>query len=93
MSKNAPLQVRLYGHDACCLCDEAEAMLRALQFEYSFEVQKIDVRADEQWANLRCHIPVVTINGSHRVALRITPQRLRRAFDRALLRRKNLETP
>jgi glutaredoxin len=90
-SDTAPLQVHLYGHEKCCLCAEAEVMLRELSHEYSFELQKVDVRADEQWANLRCQIPVVTVDGGNRVALRITPQRLRRAFDRALSRRQTTE--
>lgn len=78
-----PFHVVLYGHEKCCLCHEAAAMLSTLHHEYSFEVEKIDVLADEKYAILRCQIPVVTIDGSNRVALRITTARLRRAFERA----------
>ena len=82
-----PFRVVLYGHEQCCLCDDAASLLSELHNDYSFEVEKIDVRADEKHASLRCQIPVVTIDGGNRVALRITTMRLRRAFERASQRR------
>ncbi len=78
------LQVVLYGKPGCCLCDECESLLRGLQSEFGFTLQKIDISRDEtlreRW---KCHIPVVTVNGHNRVALRITEARLRRALLRA----------
>ena len=82
-----PFRVVLYGHEKCCLCHEAAELLDELHDEYSFEVEKVDVRADEKHASLRCQIPVVTIDGGNRVALRVTEARLRRAFRCASQRR------
>jgi glutaredoxin len=80
------LQVRLYGKPGCCLCDECEEILRRLQNEYSFALEKHNIEDDavlrERW---RCHIPVVTVNHRQRVALRVTEERLRRALNKALL--------
>ena len=79
-----PFHVALYGRRDCCLCDGAAALLEALRPDWVFTLEKIDIDDDpdlrERW---NCHIPVITINGAHRVALRITEQRLRRAFARA----------
>jgi glutaredoxin len=78
------LQVVLYGKPGCCLCDECEMLLRGLQNEFGFTLQKVDISRDEalreRW---KCHIPVVTFNGRNRVALRISEARLRRALLRA----------
>ena len=82
-----PFRVVLYGHEKCCLCHEAAELLDELHNDYSFEVEKVDVLADEKYASLRCQIPVVTIDGGNRVALRITTVRLRRAFRCASQRR------
>ncbi len=78
------LQVVLYGKLGCCLCDECETLLRGLQSEFDFTLQKVDISRDEtlheRW---KCHIPVVTFDGRNRVALRITQARLRRALLRS----------
>ena len=78
------MHVVLYGKPGCCLCDECETLLRRLQSDFAFTLQKIDIDSDEtlrsRWA---CHIPVVTFDGRHRLALRITEERLRRALGRA----------
>lgn len=85
--QDAIFDVVLYGHDDCCLCRDAEAMLRELKIEYSMSVRKVDVRRDEKWSHLRCQIPVVTVDGGNRVASRVSIVRLRRAFERASQRR------
>lgn len=78
------MHVVLYGKPGCCLCDECEIALRGLQPEFGFKLQKIDINSDEvlreRW---QCHIPVVTFDGKHRLALRITENRLRRSLQRA----------
>jgi glutaredoxin len=77
-------EVVLYTRPGCCLCDRAVALLQNLRGEYSFSLQHINIdEVPELAARWRCHIPVVTIDGENRVALRITEQRLRRAFHRA----------
>jgi len=78
------LQVVLYGKQGCCLCNECETLLCGLQSEFNFTLRKVDISQNEilreRW---KCHIPVVTVSGRNRVALRITEARLRRAFLRA----------
>lgn len=85
-----PFRVALYGRANCCLCDQAEALLESLRPEWDFTLEKIDIDDDpdlsERW---NCHIPVITINGGFRVALRITTPRLRRAFKRAAASHRN----
>ena len=59
-------------------------MLQQLRADYQFELELINIDHDPVLKEkLCCQIPVVTINGGNRVALRITPTRLRRAFERA----------
>jgi glutaredoxin len=80
-----PLRVVLYSRPGCCLCDRAAELLESLSRELPHELHTVNIDADpilrEKWC---CHIPVLFIDGSHRVALRITEERLRRAFTRAL---------
>ena len=62
-------------------------MLQQLHAEYPFELELINIDDDSILKEkMCCQIPVVTINGGNRVALRITLPRLRRAFERAALR-------
>jgi glutaredoxin len=86
-------EVVIYSRPGCCLCDRAEDILHALQGEfaggeYSFLLRKVNIDEDETLREKYCcQIPVVTINGGNRVALRITEERLRRAFNLAAKRR------
>jgi hypothetical protein len=67
-------------------------MLEALREEFAFTLTVIDIDADaELLAAFRCQIPVVTIDGGNRVALRVTPQRVRRAFRQAGARRNKTD--
>lgn len=62
-------------------------MLEQLHAEFDFVLQHVNIDEDPVLKQkLRCQIPVVTINGGNRVALRITQPRLRRAFQRVLQR-------
>ncbi|HEX8236559.1 MAG TPA: glutaredoxin family protein [Abditibacteriaceae bacterium] len=84
-----PFHVVLYSRPGCCLCDRAAELLQSLQHEFPHELHTANIDEDpvlkEKW---RCHIPVIFINGSHRVALRITEERLRRAFLHTLQKRR-----
>ncbi len=84
-----PFDVVLYSRPGCCLCNRAADLLTLLGREFPHELRIVDIDADptlrEKW---RCHIPVIFIDGSHRVALRITEERLRRAFSRAVQKRR-----
>lgn len=85
-----PFKVVIYGRPDCCLCDRAAADLDALRQEWPFVLSKQNIEDDAALKQkLRCQIPVVTIDGGNRVALRVTPERLRRAFANAARRRAN----
>jgi len=94
-----PFRVVLYGRPGCCLCDRAGELLESLRADrasdsFVFTLQKVDIDADPNLSHKwRCHIPVVTIDGGNRVALRVTEARLRRAFARAQQRRDNAPAP
>lgn len=78
--------VVIYSRPGCCLCDRAEDILLALQEEFAsgefaFSLRKVNIDDDETLRQkFCCQIPVVMINGGNRVALRVTEERLRRAF-------------
>jgi hypothetical protein len=57
------------------------------EFPQNLQISNIDEDPvlKEKWC---CHIPVIFVDGSHRVALRVTEARLRRAFSRAAQRRQ-----
>jgi glutaredoxin len=84
-----PFHVALYSRPGCCLCDRVAELLQSLTKEFAHELHTINIDEDpvlrEKWC---CHIPVVFIDGSHRVSLRITEERLRRAFSRAAKHRE-----
>jgi len=87
MRSSIQFDVWLYGRAGCCLCDEASRMLEKLGSEFDFRLQYVDIDSDPILKQkLCCQIPVVTINGGNRVALRITLPRLRRAFEHAARR-------
>lgn len=84
--------VVLYGKAGCCLCDECEILLASLRDEFVFTLQKVDIRDDEKLRERwKFQIPVVTIDGKNRLALRITVPRLRRAFQRAQAEKIRIE--
>ncbi|MDQ3813488.1 MAG: glutaredoxin family protein [Armatimonadota bacterium] len=80
-----PLHVRLYTHPDCSVCDDVFHLLEDLRSDFEFLLEEVNIDEDPALKErLRCQIPVVTINGGNRVALRVTKDRLRRAFQRAL---------
>lgn len=80
----APFHVVLYSRPGCCLCDRAAELLETLNQEFPHQLHTVNIDEDpilrQKW---RCHIPVILIDRSHRLALRITEERVRRAFCRA----------
>ncbi len=84
------LEVAFYGKPDCSLCDKAEVVLRRLQRRYRMNVTKVNIteHADLSVA-YRCKIPLIKIDGGNQVAVRITEERLRRALERALRRRRD----
>lgn len=84
MTELPEFHVRLYGRPGCCLCDDVVPLLEQLRAEFDYVLEQINIDSDIVLKDkLCCQIPVVTINGGNRVALRITLPRLRRAFERA----------
>jgi glutaredoxin len=58
--------VDLYGRDGCHLCDDARAQLAALQAELGFELNDIDIEADDDLHRRYLErIPVVVLDGEH----------------------------
>lgn len=83
------LQVCLYTRRGCRLCDTVSPMLRDLSAEFAFELDVVDIALDKELeARFGCSIPVVTVDGGNRVAVRITPERLHAALTRAQQRRE-----
>jgi glutaredoxin len=79
------LYIRLYGRPDCCLCEQADQLLETLRGELGFSLEKINIDEDPALKDrLLRRIPIVTVNGGHRIELQITEERLRRAFARAL---------
>ena len=79
------LHVRLYGRQGCEKCNEAGRLLETMHGDFDFYIEKVDIDADLAIREkLNDHIPVVTFNGANRVQIPVTPEKLRRAFRRAL---------
>ena len=78
------LNVRLYTRRGCHLCDDVHSLIEAVRDEFEFALQIIDIDSDPiLQSDFGCSIPVVTINGGNRVALRVNEERLRRALSQA----------
>ena len=58
--------IDLYGRPGCHLCDDARAQLLALQAEYAFALNEIDIEADDDLHKRYLErIPVVVLDGEH----------------------------
>jgi glutaredoxin len=58
--------IDLYGRPGCHLCDDARAQLLALQAEYAFALNDIDIEADDDLHKRYLErIPVVVLDGEH----------------------------
>ena len=56
--------IDLYGRPGCHLCDDARAQLLALQPEYGFELDEIDIEADDDLHKRYLErIPVIVLDG------------------------------
>jgi thiol-disulfide isomerase/thioredoxin len=90
--KTPPLEVTFYSKPDCPLCDKAETLLRRLQREYPMHVSKVNVTEHPDLnAAYGCKIPLIKIDGGNQLSLRITEERLRRALERAVARRRQSE--
>lgn len=58
--------IDLYGRPGCHLCDDARAQLLALQAEYGFALNDIDIEADDDLHKRYLErIPVIVLDGEH----------------------------
>lgn len=73
--------VKLYSAPGCCLCDEMKAQLEAVRDRIPFDLEVVDISADEALeSRFRAEIPVLFI-GERKVAkYRISADALRRAL-------------
>lgn len=75
------MKVTLYTRQDCGLCEEAEALLRQIQRKNRFELEFVDIEADDAahalyWAR----IPVVLVDGAEVAAAPIDRQSLEAAL-------------
>lgn len=58
------MKVVLYSKEECCLCDNAKAILRELQREFSFQIEEVDIYKDDVLLEkYQIMIPVIEIDG------------------------------
>lgn len=58
------LNVILYMHQTCSLCDDAEDLLTGLQAVYDFTIEKRDIKTNDEWHEAYMFsVPVVVIEG------------------------------
>jgi glutaredoxin len=71
------MKVTLYTKADCCLCSEAEAMLRGINGKIRFELELVDIEVDgPTYASYRDRIPVVAVNGEEVAAAPLDEKRL-----------------
>jgi glutaredoxin len=75
-----PLHVRLYGRPDCHLCSDAATLLKTMHGDYDFWVENINIDDDPAIAKTARAHPRVTFNGSNRVSVPVTDEKVRRAF-------------
>jgi glutaredoxin len=73
--------VVVYHAEACHLCEQALAIVRAARDELGFELREVGIDGDPKLeADYRAWIPVVEIDGRRRFVYRVDPEALRRAL-------------
>ena len=88
MSPSTAARLELLGRPGCCLCDEAETALRALEREYRIEIVKINVDDDaDLQARYGDGVPVLRAEGRTWARHRIELETIRRKLDTLGVRR------
>ena len=73
------MKLSLYTKPDCCLCDEVLEALERVRAELPFELEKIDIRRDPEFAvRYAERIPVVHVNGAFAFEHRVDEDELRR---------------
>lgn len=77
------LTVTLYSRPGCCLCEEMEAIVRALQNEIPFQIKKVDISTDPKLnTRFSLEIPVLYINGHFAFMYELSEAELRQRLTR-----------
>ena len=83
MTETLPPTVKILSKPGCHLCDEAKALLQALQTSHSFALQEVDITTASDLLELyQEEIPVVFINGRKAFKYRVDPRQFVRALRR-----------
>jgi hypothetical protein len=73
--------VTLYSTPDCHLCDEAAAILAAVERTLPFRWRRVDIRSDARLLErYRCEIPVIHIDGGATLTWPTTRERVLRAL-------------
>ncbi len=76
------MEVTLYTRPGCTLCEAAKEDLEALEAEYGFSLQVVNVDDDpELAARYGARIPVVAIDGETVLQTRVSRLRFRKAWE------------
>lgn len=79
MDSRAPANIVLYGRPHCCLCDEAEAVIRRVIPRYRVDFRVVDVTEDPQLEQaFGSMVPVVAIDGRVYFYAKVSEIRLHR---------------
>jgi len=78
------VRLAIYGKAGCCLCDNAEEVVRYLRREYTFEMERVDITHDlGLYDRYREAIPVLTLDGVEIARGRVAIAAVRTAFVKA----------
>lgn len=75
--------VTVYSRIGCHLCEDAEAILKSLQGELSFDLEVIDIDKDPSLITLYSDlVPVIHIDGNHHDFYKVDPVRFRSSLEK-----------
>ena len=75
--------VTVYSRIGCHLCEDAEAILKSLQEELTFDLEVIDIDKDPDLVNLYSdQVPVIHIDGQHHDFYKVDPMRFRSSLEK-----------
>jgi glutaredoxin len=75
--------VTVYSRIGCHLCEDAEAILKSLQEELTFDIEVINIDKDPALVNLYSdQVPVIHIDGQHHDFYKVDPMRFRSSLEK-----------
>ena len=82
-------EVIVYGRPGCHLCDDALVVIERVRTRLGFELQQVDIEADEElFKRYLERIPVVEVNGVEAFEFFVDERELERVIAQALARAK-----